>query len=98
MVNDPMQEQGSATPPPETETFLSALAGTFIMVHTVVSNDGTSAGYRGPQAANIYGRLEFNYPDALVLETVEQGQPNGGRILIYKRAVVAIETRGTTSP
>lgn len=98
MVNASMQEQGNATPPPETETFLSALVGTFIMVHTLADGHGTSAGFRGPQAANIYGRLEFNYPDTLVLETVEQGQPNGGKILIYKRAIVAIETRGTMSP
>lgn len=91
MVNAFMQEQGNATPPPETEAFLSALVGKFIMVHTLVSGLGTSAGYRGSQADDIYGRLESNYPDAIVLDTIKHGQPTGGRILVFKRAIVAIE-------
>lgn len=95
-----MQEHSNTSTPTQTEEFLSALVGKFVMVHTLVGGQGASASYGASQAATIYGRLESNYPDALVLEIVEREQPNGGKILIYKRAIVAIEARaqGTTTP
>lgn len=93
-----MQENSNATTPTHAEAFLSTLVGKFIVVHTLVGSHEASARYGAPQAGIVYGRLESNYPDALVLEIVERDQPNGDRILIYKRAIVAIETRGTKKP
>lgn len=93
-----MQEHSNATTPTQTEAFLSALVGKSILVHTLVGGHSTPASYGAPQAATLYGRLESNYPDALVLEIVDREQPSGGRILIYKRAIVAIEARGTMTP
>ena len=93
-----MQAQSDATPPTQTEAFLSTLIGRHVVVHTLVGGHESPARYGAAQAATLYGRIESNYPDALVLETFEQGQPDGGRILVYKRAIVAIETRGTMTP
>lgn len=66
----------------------------------ILSSSATShlQRYGSPQAGTLYGRLESNYPDALVLEIVEHEQPNGSRILIYKRAIVAVEAHGTMTP
>ena len=89
-----MQGQGNTPLSAQSEVFLSALVGKFIIVHTLVGGHGTHASYGAPQAATLYGRLESNFPDALVLEIVEDGQPTGGKILIYKRDIVAIEARG----
>lgn len=90
-----MQGESNMSTQARSEAFLSRLVGKFIVVHTLASGDGTPASYRGSQAATLYGRLESNFPDALVLEVVEDGQPNGGTILVYKRAIVAIEARRT---
>jgi hypothetical protein len=87
-----MQNPHDAAPSPQTEAFFSRLVGKFVIVHTLVDGHEASARVGAPQAGTLYGRLESNYPDALVLEIVERNQPSRGRILVYKRAIVAIET------
>lgn len=90
-----MQESSNASTSTQAETFLSALVGKLIVVHTLVGGHEASARYGASRAATLYGRLVSNYSDALVLEIIEREQPQGGKILIYKRAIVAIEARGT---
>lgn len=90
-----MERQSNTPLSAQSEIFLSRLVCKFVIVHTLVGGHGTPTSYGAPQAATLYGRLESNYPDALVLEIVEREQPSGGKILIYKRAIVAIEARGT---
>ncbi len=91
-----MQRHSDENPPTPSEAFLSALVGRPIVVHTIIG--GQQAAHPGVmQAATIYGRLDANYPDALLLETSVQGRP-GGRVLVYKRAIVAVEARGATTP
>ena len=92
-----MQEYNTVTSSRRSDAFLSKLVGTVIVVHTLVSGEAY-ARPGVPQAAILYGRLESIYPDALILEIGDPGQPNGGKILVYKRAIVAIEARGTTTP
>jgi hypothetical protein len=92
-----MQDQSDKNSPTPSEAFLSALVGRPIVVHTITGGHEAPARFGVAQAAVLYGQLEANYPDALVLEIAEQGQP-GGRVLIYKRAIVAVEARGTTTP
>jgi hypothetical protein len=93
-----MQEDSNATTPTQAEALLSALLGKFIVVHTLVGGHEAPARFGALQAGMLYGRLKSNYPDALVLEIVEREQPNGGTILVYKRAIVAIEARSTMTP
>lgn len=93
-----MQGHSNATAQIQSERFLSALIGKPIMVFTLAENRGGFTGHGIGQAGELFGRLESNYPDALVLEIVEHGQPTGSRLLVYKRAIVAIEARGTTTP
>ncbi len=97
MVKPPMQEHGDENPPTPSEAFLSALVGRPVVVHTITGGHEASARFGVEQAALIYGRLEANYPDALILESSVQGQP-GGRVLVYKRAIVAVEARGAPTP
>ena len=82
----------------QSERFLSALVGKPIVVHTLVSGQETRARFGAAQAATIYGRLEANYPDALVLDIGERGQPGSGKILVYKQAIVAVEAHSATAP
>jgi hypothetical protein len=93
-----MQEHSHTLPSPQTETFLSRLVGKPIAVHTVVSDHEASARPGASQAGTLYGRLQANYPDAIVLEIIERERPSGGKILIYKRAIVAIEARDAMTP
>lgn len=93
-----MQEHGHTLPSPQTEAFLSRLVGKPIVVHTVVGGHEASARPGAPQAGTLYGRLQANYPDAIVLEIIERERPSGGKILIYKRAIVAIEARDAMTP
>jgi hypothetical protein len=93
-----MQEDSNATTPTQSEAFLAALVGKPIVVHTLVSSHEASARPGVPQAGRLHGRLQANYPDAIVLEIVERERPDGGRILIYKRAIVAIEAQGAMTP
>ena len=95
----PMQRHGDENSPTPSEEFLSALVGRHIVVHTVTGGQEASARFGAAQAATIYGRLAANYPDALVLEdaAMAPGQP-GGRVLVYKRAIVAVEARGAPTP
>lgn len=98
LVKPPMQDQSDQGSPTTSEAFLSALVGRPIVVHTATGGHEASARFGSAQAAVLYGRLEANYPDAPVLEIAEQGQPGGGRILVYKRAIVAVDARGTMEP
>ena len=93
----PMQEHGDENSPTPSEAFLSALVGRHIVVHTVTGGHEAPARPGVAQAAVLYGRLDANYPDALILDTSEQGQL-GGRVLVYKRAIVAVEARGAPTP
>ena len=93
-----MPHQSDATSSLQSERFLSALVGKPIIVHTLVSGQETRARFGAAQAGMIYGGLEANYPDALVLALGEHGQPGGGKILVYKQAIVAVEVPGATTP
>lgn len=70
----------------QVEAFLSGLIGKAIIVHTLAVRAGAS------QGVTLSGRLESNYSDALVLEKLAHEKPTGQRILVYKWAIVAIET------
>ena len=92
-----MQEHSDENPPTPSEAFLSALVGRPIVVHTITGGGEAPARFGAAQAATIYGRLDANYPDALLLDTSVQGQP-GGSVFVYKRALVAVEARGAPTP
>ena len=93
-----MPQESDANKSRQSERFLSALVGKPIIVHTLVSGQEMRARFGAAQAGTIYGRLEANYPDALVLDIGEHGQPGGGKILVYKQAIVAVEAPGATVP
>jgi hypothetical protein len=93
-----MPQQSDAISSLQSERFLSALVGKPIIVHTLVSGQETHARFGAAQAGTIYGRLEANYSDALVLDIGDHGQPGGGKILVYKQAIVAVEAPGAATP
>lgn len=93
-----MQEQSRANSAQDAETFLQDLVGHRVVVHTlghgqwqVPHTTGFGAATLGE--ATFAGQIEANFSDALVINTSNVDPSGGARILIYKKAIVAIEAR-----
>ena len=89
-----MQERRIDLSSDESEQFLIAAIGKLVKVYTTypheIDRGGASLSTMG---GAFHGQLEAIFPDAVVVEQVTKGQATGSRVMIYKRAIIAIETR-----
>lgn len=72
------------------EAFLASLIGHAVAVYTMGRDWSAMPGHGASHSGPFIGRLHAQSADTLILETPEPGQASGKRVLIYKRAIVAI--------
>jgi len=88
-----VQERQGGLSPEESEQFLVAQIGKLVTIYTSYPHQIGMGANPTSMGGAVHGHLEAIFPDAVVVELIMREQPTGPRVLIYKRAIIAVETR-----